>query len=466
MDRRELNLHESFEKGIRNIYQIASYIILTGNLLDLQKYAKENKILLYSNTANILIICFFIIGFYTKKISFKIGFSVLIYTIVANIYIGKFVSSIDISDSFRIYFFLRDSLFIALLMTLASFALNKIHSVIIGISYLVVLIVFSIYTSNTFLNDSMILIIIVITGLIGLTYYLVNLFEKALFNLQENSRMIQTQNDNLNEANRLMKERQHTIEAQSERLQEQANELKIKNHELNCLNDSKNLFFSIIAHDLKNPFSIIMGYAELLRKRYKTLSDEKRSKYIELIESTSAKTNNLLENLLNWARSQTDKIKLNFETIILNDIVQEVLDLYSENIRNKEIEIDYSPDLLYEVYADKDTISIVVRNIISNAVKFSYNGGKILITINESNGQVDCMVKDYGKGIAQDNLDKLFDINNHLSSIGTLGEIGTGLGLILCKIFTEQNKGEIHVESKPDEGTSFSFSLPANVSQL
>lgn len=462
MDRKELNLHESFEKGIRNIYQITSFIVLTGNLLDIQKYGEQNVFTLYSNIINVLIILFFLTGYYLNKIPFKVGFTVLIYSILINIYLGKFFNQIDIHSPLRVQFFLRDSLFIILLLTLASFALNKIHSIIIGISYLILLLTFRFYLNNSFLNDSAILIIIVTVGLIGLTYYLVNLFEKALFDLLENSRMILKQNEILSSTNKILNEKQQTIEEQAEKLIQQSSELQIKNKELNRLNDSKNLFFSIIAHDLKNPFNVIMGYAELLKKKYKTLTDDKKLRYIELIESTSGKTHNLLDNLLNWARSQIDQIKLNIETLIINDIIQDSLDLYSENIRNKEIEIDYSPDLLYEVDGDRETISVVFRNLISNAIKFSHPKGKLLITIVESGNKIICSVKDYGIGIPQQNLDKMFDIDTHLSSVGTYGETGTGLGLILCKIFVEQNQGSIQVESKPNEGTCFIVKIPAS----
>jgi len=473
MEKREFNLNESFEKGIRNIYQIATYIILTGNLLDLLKFSNENSILLYSNTLNILIITFFIIGFYLKKIPYKICFSVLIYSILINIYLGKFVSNINIDDPLRIYFFMRDSLFVMFLIALAAFALHKIHSIIIGISYIILILVFSLYINNVFLTESALLVVIVTGGFIGLTHYLVSLFEKALFDLQENSRMIAEQNEILKNVNGLMKKRQQTIEEQAESIKEQSeklvlqtNELTVKNHELNRLNDSKNMFFSIIAHDLKNPFSIILGYAELLKKKYQTLTDEKRTKYIELIESTSLKTHNLLDNLLNWARSQTGNIQFSPEMIILNDIIQEVLDLYDESIRNKSIEIDYSPDLLYEVYADKEMIGIVIRNLVSNAIKFSYTGGKISITISDSKDFVHCSIKDFGVGIEHEDLDKLFDIDKHLSSKGTSGETGSGLGLILCKIFVELNNGELFLESHVNEGSNFSIKIPAYISNI
>lgn len=258
MDRSELNLHDSFEKGIRNIFQITAYIVLVGNLLDIFKFSHENRVLFYSNGINIIIITFFLIAFYLGKISYKISFSVLIYSIAVNMYIGKFFSSIDSADPFRIYFFLRDALFIMLLIPLGAFALHKIHAIIIGVSYLILLVLFSIQVNNIFLEESAFIMVVVTAGFIGLTYYLVDLFEKAMLDQQEKSLLIQNHNEVLNEVNRLLKERQLKIEDQdialkdqSEKLIIQATELQEKNIELVKLNDSRNLFFSIIAHDLK-----------------------------------------------------------------------------------------------------------------------------------------------------------------------------------------------------------------------
>jgi two-component system, sensor histidine kinase and response regulator len=469
MDRSELNLHESFERGIRNIYQIAAYIILVGNLLDMVKFAHENKILFYSNVFNIIIVSIFLAGYYLKRIPYRIGFSILIYSAIFNMYTGKFLSSINASDPFRIYFFLRDSLFIMFLIPLAAFSLHKIHAVIIGVSYLLLLLFFSIFVNHNFLDESAFLMVIVTVGFIGLTYYLVVLFEKAMLDQQVKSRMIQDQNEIVNEANRLLKERQAIIEkqdlaikSQSTKLVGQAEELELKNEELVRLNDSRNLFFSIIAHDLKNPFSIILGYAGLLKDKYHSLTDEKRAHYIELIEASSVKTHNLLDNLLNWARSQTGSLKMKPEMFILNDTIQEVLDLYSENIRNKLLEVTYSPDLIYEVYADREMINTVIRNLMSNAIKFSFKEGRINIILNETEDFVQFSIKDSGLGISPTDMELIFDLDKHLTIPGTMGETGSGLGLILCKMFVEKNRGEIYVESLKNEGSLFSFTIPKN----
>jgi two-component system, sensor histidine kinase and response regulator len=199
-----------------------------------------------------------------------------------------------------------------------------------------------------------------------------------------------------------------------------------------------------------------------LKDKYHSLTDEKRAHYIELIEASSVKTHNLLDNLLNWARSQTGSLKMKPEMFILNDTIQEVLDLYSENIRNKLLEVTYSPDLIYEVYADKEMINTVIRNLMSNAIKFSFKEGRINIILNETEDFVQFSIKDSGIGISPTDMELIFDLDKHLTIPGTMGETGSGLGLILCKIFVEKNRGEIYVESLKNEGSLFSFTIPKN----
>jgi signal transduction histidine kinase len=265
-----------------------------------------------------------------------------------------------------------------LLLSLASFSLNKVHALIIGISYLIIIVIFSLIIENQFLYESLPLILVVIAAYTGLTYYLVNLFEKALLFGQSVIQQIRTQNLELNNVNALLEEKQQIIEEQSSKLEEQSLQLQAKNLELTQLNESKNRFFSIIAHDLKNPFNQILGFVTFLRDKFSILPEEKKIHYLGLIESTSLKTYSLLENLLNWSRSQTHNIKINPGNINLNDIIIDIQNLYSERIRAKSLDIVFVPEKKFEAYADKDMLATVIRNLFSNAVKFSNPEGKLL----------------------------------------------------------------------------------------
>jgi signal transduction histidine kinase len=460
MDKRIITLHESFGKGVRRIFEITAYFILIGNFIDILKFADQDKTLLYTNITTIILIIFFLVAYYLRYLSYTIGFSMLIYTILINIFLGVVLRSLGPEQLFRLNFFLRDSLFVFLLIALSAFALHKIHSLIIGSSYVLVMLFFSYMTRSAFLTDNLILILFITLGYIGLIYYLIGLFEKALIHEQDANHTIHVQNNALNEANNILQERQQIIEEQTDKLTVQSDELQIKNEELGQLNDSKNTFFSIIAHDLKNPFNQILGFSSILQNKYSTLSEEKRMHYISLIESASIKTYTLLENLLSWARSQTNSIQMNPNKIILNDLVKEVLELYSERIKIKSLAIVFEPDIPIVCFADRDMIATVIRNLVSNAIKFSIESGKITILLSEENENVLFRIIDTGVGIPSNIVDSLFDIGKHFTTIGTNGETGSGLGLILCKEFINKNGGTIRVDSKEELGSTFTVTIP------
>jgi signal transduction histidine kinase len=227
------------------------------------------------------------------------------------------------------------------------------------------------------------------------------------------------------------------------------------------LNSTKDKFFSIIAHDLKNPFNTILGFSELLSTKYHKLSEEKKLKYSEVIYDSSRNIYSLLENLLQWARTQTDKIA--FEPIVfdLKQIVDQNIMLLKENLTDKKITVSHNIKDECKVYADRNMINAVIRNILTNAIKFTNINGEILINSIEKNGLIEVSIKDNGIGMSEEEIGKLFRVDVNFSRNGTGGETGTGLGLILCKEFVEKNGGIIRVESKPQEGSNFLFTLPS-----
>lgn len=453
------DLHSSFVEGIKKVFQIASYIVLIGSLIDLYKYSTNTKIV-YLNTINIAVIIIILILFYFKKLNYKICFTILIYSILANIFIGKLISDIDAEDPVKAYLFLRDSIFVILLLSLAAFALHKIHALIIGFIYLHVLILFDIFIRTEFIHQNIPIIITTFSAYVGLTYYLVSMFEKALIGQQEKNQFIEHKNIELNDANRLLKERQVMIEEQSKHIVYQSEELKVKNEELGRLNTSKDLFLSIIAHDLKNPFNVIKGYAEILRARFSSLDEPRKLQYIESIENSSKTTYNLLENLLSWARAQNNMVDIKPEYIFLNPLILEVILLFKDAMAEKKISLHFSPDKSLKAYADSDMISTVIRNLISNAIKFTFPGGNISVILREIENDIEIVIADDGIGISQDELNKIFKIDKHTSTSGTVGEAGSGLGLILCKLFVEKNNGRLQVISERKIGTQFSVILP------
>jgi len=235
-----------------------------------------------------------------------------------------------------------------------------------------------------------------------------------------------------------------------------------KNNELELieLNATKNKFFSIIAHDLKNPFNSIIGYSELLIDQIKGKEYEKLEEYANIILQSSNRAMDLLMNLMAWAQSQSGRMDFNPECFDVIPLIDEVTLLLNGIAKQKSILIESTLPTSIQVNADKQMISTVLRNLISNAIKFTLPEGKITITAFDKQNQLIVSVTDTGVGISQERIDKLFNISEGYSTPGTQDEKGTGLGLILCKEFINKNNGEIWVESKSGIGTTLYFSIP------
>ncbi len=278
--------------------------------------------------------------------------------------------------------------------------------------------------------------------------------------IKETERKLMEQAENLQEVNVLLEERQEEIQQQSEEVKSQAENLKIVNEELEKLNATKDKFFSIIAHDLKNPFHAISGFSELLSSNFNQMSDEEKLELVELINISSETAYNLLENLLQWARTQTDKINYQPDNLQMNEILDQNIEFLKASAKKKSINLFSELNSDLKVYADKNMVNTILRNLISNAIKFTNNNGEIKVSNEELTRHVQITVEDTGIGINQKDLEKLFKLEEFHTTSGTSGESGTGLGLIICKEFVEKNGGSIRVESIPGKGSKFIFTLP------
>ena len=253
----------------------------------------------------------------------------------------------------------------------------------------------------------------------------------------------------------------------NQKLQDKNKELEIINHRLfgsekrlKELNATKDRVFSIIAHDLKNPFNALMGFSEILARRIDSYDKEQVKKYTSIMNNTANNIYMMLENLLEWSRTQRKKINLSFENFDIRTSAISVITLLELNAYRKHVDLNCKIPQKTYVHADKNTISTVLRNLIDNAIKFTGEGGKITIDAIDTNDMVEILVSDTGIGIEKEDIDKLFKVETNFSSSGTLDEKGTGLGLILCKDFITLNKGEIWIESIINKGTTFHFTLP------
>jgi signal transduction histidine kinase len=456
-----IDLHKSFEKGVQNIFQVASLAIILGNIIEIFFTYHKDIFIRYTDIPTICITSIILLLYYLKKIHYKLGFTILVYNALIIVILGIFLSDIELTNPLRLNFFLRDSLFIILLLTVASFSLNKIHAFIIGIAYLITCIAFRVVIKSQFLNDNIVVIVIIISTFLGLIYYLVGMFEKALLEQHERHIYIKEQNDILNEANYLLNERQQFIARQSEELRIQKNELQTKNEELNELNATKDKFFSIIAHDIKNPFTTIMGFSELLIRNYELWTDEKKLNVMRVLFESSNKLYELLENLLQWSLSQRGLLEYHPLKKDLSSTINSILKLMKHSADEKEIKFEIDiPENNLCIYADERLLDIILRNLIGNAIKFTPKDGLIEIKAEAKDNFAHISIIDNGIGISPESIQNLFRIDVHNTDVGTNKEKGTGLGLILVKEFVARQSGNIWVKSEVGKGSEFVFSLP------
>ena len=239
--------------------------------------------------------------------------------------------------------------------------------------------------------------------------------------------------------------------------------VSIKTLELKELNASKDKFFSIIAHDLKNPFQSIIGFSEMLNEEIDAEHPAKIKQFTKMINTSAVQTLRLLENLLEWANSQRGKISFNPGLINLSELFHDEFMMLNEMAIEKNIELIKSFDDDLTIVADANMIKTILRNLISNAIKFTNKNGKVELKAMIDKGQVVISVSDSGIGMTQETIGKLFRLDANLSTRGTENEKGTGLGLFLCKEFTEKHGGKIVVESESDKGSLFKIDFPADI---
>ncbi|HKL38862.1 MAG TPA: ATP-binding protein [Bacteroidales bacterium] len=246
----------------------------------------------------------------------------------------------------------------------------------------------------------------------------------------------------------------------SQELSREKEEIERRKSKLEKLNANKDKFFSIIAHDLKNPFNTIMGLSELLLYNLEHYPKEKIREFVTQIYNYSTHTYTLLDNLLQWARSQTQQMEVQPDFIDLEALIHDNINLLTNKAEEKNIALEADIDQeARQAFADENMINTVIRNLLSNAIKFTPDNGLVRIHTRSQHGEVVLSIIDNGVGISKENISKLFDLKTSYSTHGTHSEKGTGLGLLLCREFVQMNGGRIWVESEPGEGSTFSFSL-------
>jgi two-component system sensor histidine kinase/response regulator len=238
---------------------------------------------------------------------------------------------------------------------------------------------------------------------------------------------------------------------------------EVQNNELKKLNIDKDRFISILGHDLKSPFNNILGLSEVLKEDIRKLDIDEIEDIAKNINKSAKITSNFLEDILMWARTQQGSIPFNPQNVSLSATCRNIIEILNPGAYAKNITIYDSSADHTTVYADADMLKTIILNLVSNAIKFTNSGGKITINAEQNSENVEISVSDNGTGISPENLSKLFDISQVLSTTGTAKETGTGLGLLLCKEFVVKHQGKIWVVSEEGKGSTFSFTLPDKV---
>jgi len=226
------------------------------------------------------------------------------------------------------------------------------------------------------------------------------------------------------------------------------------------INATKDKFFSIISHDLKNPLTSLLSISESIMEESKADQDDK-SYGIQKIHESIKQIHNLLENLLTWSRSQTGRLKYEPVNFNLSKLIEVNLNLHRTMAENKNVSLNFEFEDNIIAFGDRDMINTVIRNLVNNAVKFTPPGGLVKVEARQDYNIIHIRVKDNGTGISEENMQKLFRIDIKYKTVGTSGEKGTGLGLILCREFVERNGGTMTVESTLNKGSNFGFTIPA-----
>jgi signal transduction histidine kinase/ligand-binding sensor domain-containing protein len=299
-----------------------------------------------------------------------------------------------------------------------------------------------------------------IIGLSLLVWGLVKFNTHRLYMEKQNLEKIISQRtaEILNQKEEIIMQRD-AIEEKNLALEKALNKINKQNDKLKELNVTKDKFFSIIAHDLKGPLNSLSSFSDLLANYTDAMSVDEIKTVAKDLNKNVKNTINLTENLLTWARSQMNKLNFEIQEIDLNKLIKQNIDLLDSIAKSKNIDLKSKLEPGIIVKADEHQLRFIIRNLINNAIKFTHEGGKILVRSQIAENKIEVSIIDSGVGIAKEIKNNIFNLENNNSTPGTAGEKGTGLGLILCKEFIEKNKGKIRLESEEGKGSTFTITM-------
>lgn len=427
----------------RILIYVFCFILITGYTLDVF-FAKLPTIVIYFNILNISLSIGLIIYLLFERISINNVVRFQILGLMGNLLLSSFFNSVTAPDFDSM--FVRNVIIIFMLVPFYGMYCGKNHIFQICIGFILLYILILIRSDNHFLNNNAPFLIFSALIYHFAIYYIFDIIEKLQFKQIELSEDLQLQKENLLLQNINLEQKNVQINSQS--------------NELSQLINTKDKLFSIIAHDLRSPVAGILGVTDILQQNFEDYQKDEILVLVNQLNTSSKKTLNLLENLLVWTNFQTGKIEFNPELFNINGIVTEIIEVLYSLAKTKNIIINYDSTKQLMIVADKNMIHAIVRNLVSNAIKFTNVNGEINIKVIQNENHTEFSISDNGVGIKEDVKSSLFVINSKTTALGTKGEKGSGLGLVICKEFVEKHNGKIWFETKIGEGTDFKFSIP------
>jgi signal transduction histidine kinase len=412
------------------IFYLFSSVAIIGTIFEIY-YSEFNSshIVFHFNYIFILVSFVLVLLFYYKIITINIANGIIVYLLLLNIYLSQIFSiNMDTYEAF----FLRDTLVVSIIIPFAGFIQKKITTLIICTIHLVFYLVIILIFNNSFLESNFAIILLLICSYTGLIYYIFYMMEKSYIRRFDLINKLEIKNVKLH----------------------------FQKDELHALNEMKDKIFSIVAHDLKNPFNSILLSADLLKSGCANMEPKLMEELIETITISTNQANNLLNNLLEWSRCKTKAVQFKPSTFNISELIEENVSLHENMLHKKNIQVKIEGNCSSQVQADIRMIGTVLRNLISNALKYTYKNGQINIKCEVSDKELKCSVSDSGMGIPKKQLKDLFKEDSQITTKGTEQEGGTGLGLILCHDFIQRHQGKIWAESEPGKGATFHFTIP------
>ncbi len=426
MENNKHNMKDFLQKEVRTLYYLVCAFFLGGYALDIIfRFNSLTKHVLFTDTFVLTVVIVSLLLKLRKVISIQTSYLIIVYTSALGLVIAYFYSlHLGVFNSAAIF---QDLITIPPIIFATGFIVNKRHMLLLGTLYFLSYPLLMFLSKDPMLVNSATFIAIMIIGATIAMLIFIGFMESSLkANAEANLKILKQKQD------------------------------------LEKLNDEKTKLFSVIAHDLRSPMGNAVSVASLLLED--DLNESDKEELIKTIYGMSKKAFNLLENLLSWAKIEGDKFNVHIEEIRLRQEAQKAADIFSINLKDKRIKLTNKISKEVKILSDKMILDTAFRNLISNAIKFTGEGGEIILDAEESNSTVTFSVRDTGVGIPKDKIQTLFDDKETVEpAYGTRNEKGVGLGIKLTKSLIEEANGTIRVESKEGKGTTFFVTFPKAV---